>query len=130
MLFKQLLFSICNVFLFHIVYHKKHKADKIEGERYFCFETNLVHPFTIISLLLLLHYTFPPNGYLNGSSILKTIEPYKSSAYQSSELKSSATKHINVGEFSNVIFPQGVLLAIRITWLSPRKHHCHIQRYE
>ena len=45
---------------FYIVYHKKHKADKIEGDRYFCFETNVVHPFTIISLLLLLHYTFPP----------------------------------------------------------------------
>ena len=38
---------------FYIVYHKKHKADKIEGDRYFCFETNVVHPFTIVSLLLL-----------------------------------------------------------------------------
>ena len=45
---------------FYIVFHKKYKADKIEGDRYFCFETNVVHPFTIISLLLLLHYTFPP----------------------------------------------------------------------
>ena len=64
---------------FYIVYHKKHKADKIEGETYICFETNLVHPFTIISLLLSLHYTFPPNGYLNGSSIFKTIEPQNKS---------------------------------------------------